>query len=152
MSKKKLDTVGILNELTGKSRFFEPPNQEKLVETTEKQIEPPAPDGNHATTISSNHDAVIPRHHDTVIPRHHDTATIEVVRKALKVFGKEAATHRFTLEEKQAIAEIIFAFRQKNIRTSENEITRIAINWLMLDHKKNEENSILHQALFALNS
>jgi hypothetical protein len=144
MSKKKLDTVGILNELTGKSRFFESPIQPNAVKIPEKKIEPSPPDDNHATTISSNH--------DTVVPRYHDTAMIEVVRRALKVFGKEAATHRFTLEEKQSIAELIFAFRQKNIRTSENEITRIAINWLMLDYKNNGENSILHQALFALNS
>ena len=144
MSKKKLDTVGILNELTGKSRFFESPIQDNKMNTTKKKFEPPLPDDNHATTIPSNH--------DTVVPRYHDTAATEVVRRALKVFGKEAATHRFTLEEKQAIAKLIFAFRQKNIRTSENEITRIAINWLMLDYKKNEENSILHQALLALNS
>jgi len=144
MSKKKLDTVRMLNELTGKSRFFEPPNQEKSVGTTEKKIEPPAPNGNHATTTPSNH--------DTVIPRHHDSTVIEEVRKALRKFGKEAATHRFTLEEKQAIAEIIFTFRQQNIRTSENEITRIAINWLILDHMKNKEISILHQSLRALNS
>ena len=144
MSKKKLDTVGILNELTGKSRFFESPIQPNDMKITEKKIEPYPPDDNHATTIPSSHDAMI--------PRHHDTATIEVVRKALKIFGKEAATHRFTLEEKQSIAELIFAFRQKNIRTSENEITRIAINWLMLDTKNNKENSVLHQALLALNS
>ena len=144
MSKKRLDTVRMLNELTGKSRFFEPPTQEKSVETTEMKIEPPAPNGSQVTTVPSNH--------DTVIPRHHDSTVIEEVRKALKKFGKEAATHRFTLEEKQAIAEIIFTFRQENIRTSENEITRIAINWLMLDHKKNEKNSILHQSLRALNS
>ena len=145
MSKKKLDTVGILNELTGKSRFFESPIQSKEMNITKKKIEPPSsPDDNHATTIPSNH--------DTVIPRYHDTATIEIVRKALKIFGKEAATHRFTLEEKQTLAKIIFTFRQKNLRTSENEITRIAINWLMLDYKKSEEKSILHQALLALNS
>ena len=145
MNKKKLDTVGILNELTGKSRFFESPMQSKEMNITKKIIEPPSPpDDNHATTIPSNH--------DTVVPRYHDTATIEIVRKALKIFGKEAATHRFTLEEKQTLAKIIFTFRQKNLRTSENEITRIAINWLMLDYKKNEENSILHQALLALNS
>ena len=145
MSKKKLDTVGILNELTGKSRFFESPMQSKEMNITKKIIEPPSsPDDNHATTIPSNH--------DTVVPRHHDSTVIEEVRKALRMFGKEAATHRFTLEEKQTIAEIIFAFRQKNLRTSENEITRIAINWLMLDYKRNKENSILHQALLALNS
>jgi len=130
MSKKKLDTVGILNELTGKSRFFESPIQDNKMNTTDKKVELSPPDDNHATTIPSNH--------DTVVPRYHDTAAIEVVRRALKVFGKEAATHRFTLEEKQEIAKLIFVFRQKNIRTSENEITRIAINWLMLDYKKNE--------------
>jgi len=144
MSKKKLDTVGILNELTGKSRFFESPMQSGGMNIAKKKIEPSPPDDNHATTIPSNH--------DTVIPRYHDTATIEIVRKALKIFGKEAATHRFTLEEKQTLAKIIFTFRQKNLRTSENEITRIAINWLMLDYKKSEEKSILHQALLALNS
>jgi hypothetical protein len=144
MSKKKLDTIGVLNELTGKSRFFEPPIHEKTVEIIERKIEPSPPDDNHATTTPSNH--------GTVIPRHHDSTVIEEVRKALRKFGKEAATHRFTLEEKQEIAEIIFTFRQKNIRTSENEITRIAINWLILDYKKNKENSILHQSLRALNS
>ena len=144
MSKKKLDTVSMLNELTGKSRFFEPLSQDKSVRTTGKKIEPPASNGNHDTTAPSNH--------DTVIPRHHDSTVIEEVRKALRKFGKEAATHRFTLEEKQAIAEIIFTFRQQNIRTSENEITRIAINWLILDFKQTKENSILHQSLRALNS
>ena len=144
MNKKKLDTASVLNELTGKSRFFESPIQDNEMNINHKKIEPPPPNDNHATTAPCNH--------DTVVPRYHDTATIEIVRKALKIFGKEAATHRFTLEEKQAIAEIIFAFRQKNIRTSENQITRIAINWLILDYKKDEEKSILHQALLALNS
>ena len=144
MNKKKLDTASVLNELTGKSRFFESPMQSKEMNITEKKIEPSPPDDNHATTIPSNH--------DTVVPRHHDSIAIEEVRKAVRMFGKEAATHRFTLEEKQTLAEIIFSFRQKNLRTSENQITRIAINWLMLDYKKTQENSILHQALLALNS
>ncbi len=51
-----------------------------------------------------------PRHHDTTV---HDTAMVKTVRKALMTFGKEAATHHFTPEEKQGIAEIIFAFRQE---------------------------------------
>ncbi len=144
MSKKKLDTAGMLNELTGKSRFFEPPIQSNAVKITAHKNELSPPDDNHAT--------MIPSKHGTVIPRHHDTETIEVIRKSLKVFGKEAATHRFTIEEKQTIAEIIFTLRQNKIRTSENEIARIAINWLMLDYKKSKEDSILHQVLLALNS
>jgi hypothetical protein len=77
---------------------------------------------------------------------------VETVRKALMTFGKEAATHRFTPEEKQGIAEIIFAFRKENIRTSENEIARISINWLILDYKRHKEDSVLHKVLLALNS
>src|SRR5688572_9892506 len=42
-----------------------------------------------------------PRYHDTVIPSYHD-AIVETIRMAVKAFGKEAATHRFTPEEKKA--------------------------------------------------
>ena len=52
-----------------------------------------------------NHDTMQPRNHDTVVSRYHDT-TIETVRKAVKVLGKEAATHRFTIEEKRAHSPI----------------------------------------------
>src|SRR5690242_20348055 len=55
----------------------------------------------------NKHDTMIPRHHDTMTPLSRDTMTpkgqsdiIEVVRKAAKHIGKEAATHRFTIEEK----------------------------------------------------
>jgi hypothetical protein len=87
---------------------------------------------------------------DTVIPRHHDT-TIESIRKAVKQFGKEAATHRFTREEKQKIAELIFAYSGKGIRTSENEIARIAVNFIVEDHKLNGKDSILGRVLKLLN-
>ena len=75
MSKKKLDTVAILNELTGKSRFFESPLQPNAVKIKKKKFESPPPDDNHATTTPCNH--------DTVVPRYHDTAAIEVDRRAL---------------------------------------------------------------------
>lgn len=91
-----------------------------------------------------------PSHHDTVIPRHHDT-TVESIRKAVKQFGKEAATHRFTREEKQQIAELIFNYSGKGIRTSENEIARIAVNFLVEDHRQNGKDSILDQVLKLLN-
>jgi hypothetical protein len=91
-----------------------------------------------------------PRNHDTTVSRYHDTA-IESVRRAVKEFGKEAATHRFTLEEKRAIAEIIYAYQSRSLRTSENEITRIAINFIINDFKQNGEDSILDRVLRALN-
>jgi hypothetical protein len=91
-----------------------------------------------------------PRHHATVIPRYHDTV-IEVIRAAVKAFGKEAATHRFTLEEKKAIADIVYAYKRTGIRTSENELSRIGVNFLVEDYRKNGESSILHKVLKALN-
>lgn len=104
-------------------------------------------------------DTVMPRYHDTTQPRHHATTTpgrkedlIEAVRKATKRIGKEAATHRFTLEEKQMLADIEYQYKRQGIRTSENEITRIAINYFAEEYKQYGEKSILAQVLKKLNS
>ncbi len=143
MSKKKLNTSSVLNELTGRSRYFEASPQPK---DTKVEVVPAE------ESSSPKRDNSAQSNRDTMTPRYHDTAMIETVRKALMTFGKEAATHRFTPEEKQGIAEIIFAFRKENIRTSENEIARISINWLILDYKRHKEDSVLHKVLLALNS
>lgn len=92
------------------------------------------------------------RHPATVIPANHDTtaSTIEVIRKAVKEIGKEAATHRFTKAEKDQIAGIVYAYNRRGARTSENEIARIAINWLVKDYKANGEDSILNRIMKAL--
>jgi hypothetical protein len=147
--KKKLNADLIKNELEG-SVFF--PSNKKAVKQTEPLIAPPAHE-------SSPRDTVIPRHHDTTQPRNHDTVIpqseeeiIEVVRKAVKQIGKEAATHRFTLEEKNLLADIEYTYKRQGIRTSENEITRIAINYFIEDYRKNGEQSILAKALKSLNS
>jgi hypothetical protein len=111
----------------------------------------------------TNDDTVIPRHHDTTVsimqPRHHDTTipqadddTFNVVRKAVKQIGKEAATHRFTLDEKNLLADIEYTYKRKGIRTSENEITRIAINYFIEDYRKNGESSLLATIIKRLNS
>jgi len=83
-------------------------------------------------------------------PRHHDTM-VETIRKAVKVIGKEAATYRFTRDEKKALAETIYAFRLRDIRISENEIARIAINFLFSDHLINKKESIIERVVEALN-
>lgn len=91
-----------------------------------------------------------PSNHATMTPRYRDT-TIEAIRSAVKVFGKEAATHRFTLEEKRAIRDIVYAYEGQGVRTNENEISRIGVNFLVEDYRKNGENSVLHKVLKALN-
>src|SRR3954451_16875250 len=112
---------------------------------------------------AENNDTVTPRYHetidDTTKPRNHDTTNFladneiyEVVRKAVKQVGKEAATHRFTIEEKNLLADIEYTYKRQRIRTSENEITRIAINYFAEDYRKNGEQSLLAKILKLLNS
>uniref|UniRef100_A0A7V3NVA9 Uncharacterized protein n=1 Tax=candidate division WOR-3 bacterium TaxID=2052148 RepID=A0A7V3NVA9_UNCW3 len=98
----------------------------------------------------SSGDTTTPRHRDTTIPRYQDTI-FEQVRKAVKELGKEAATHRFTQEEKRAITDIIYTYKNNGIKTSENEVARISVNFIIEDYRENGENSILHKVLKALN-
>ena len=137
--KKRINTDAIKNELEG-SVFF--------------------PQAEHEPSFQKNTlDTVIPRHHDTMQPRNHEITTPaedetieEKVRKAVKQMGKEAATHRFTLDEKNALADIEYRYKRQGIRTSENEITRIAMNYFVEDYKLHGENSLLAKILKMLNS
>ena len=76
---------------------------------------------------------------------------IELIRKAVKDAGKESATYRFTPEEKKALLELTFTYKVQGFKTSENELTRIAINFILEDHKQNGRNSVLEKVLQALN-
>ena len=99
---------------------------------------------------SSLRDTTQPRHHGIKTPRYQDS-TIEAVRKAVREFGKEAATHRFTSEEKKAIADIVHTYRKKGIRTSENQIARISVNFVVRDYEENGASSFLAKVLKVLN-
>ena len=85
---------------------------------------------NHNTKQPRHRETKQPRNHETMVSRYHDTI-IEAVRKAVKELGKEAATHRFTMEEKKALSDIIYAYKNRGIKTSENEIARIAVNYIL---------------------
>jgi len=89
-------------------------------------------------------------HQDTMPPCNHDTS-IEFVRKAVKIIGKEAATYRLTKKEKQALLEIIYTYRSQGTKISENEIARIAINYLIIDYQSSPGKSILQEVMDALN-
>jgi hypothetical protein len=90
------------------------------------------------------------RYHGIVVSRYQDT-NIESLRKAVKEFGKEAATHRFTLAEKRAIASILHTLQMQGIRTTENEITRIAVNFVIDEFNLHGKDSLLALVLQALN-
>ena len=157
---KKLHVENITNELQGSAFFRRPSKERSEINATSPLPETTPADEQQATTqTKSNSDTMIPRHHDTTVSRNHDTTTpqhdidiFEVVRKAVKQIGKEAATHRFTLEEKNLLADIEYTYKRRGIKTSENEITRIAINYLIEEYRQNGEESILAKILKRLNS
>ena len=81
---------------------------------------------------------------------------VETIRKTVKQVGKETLFVRLTPNEKRQIASVVYAFnemyRGEGRKTSENEIGRISVNFLLEDYKANGEQSILAKVLAALNA
>ncbi len=140
------------------SPFFAMPHQkaatvpvsDKSPITKQKKKKKIQPRKSSEAMIPRNHDTTTPSNHDTMVPRYHDTI-VELIRKAVREIGKEAATHRFTVEEKRAVAKVVFTYKNQGTITSENEIARIAINYVINDYNENGESSILSKVLRALN-
>lgn len=167
--KKTLNEDDIHNELKGASSFFrkEENGDDRGLEPEVQQDEPkkrtprpilqtseqaaPSTIASQQLTEDTTDVTVVPRHHDTMIPRYPDEF-IESIRKAVKQLGKEAATYRFTAEEKKTLADLVYTYKNMGIRTSENEITRTAINFLLEDYQQNGASSILAVVLERLNS
>ena len=128
--------------------------QENITENSDKQekhIKKQKRQKSHDTMTPRYHDTTQPRNHGTMVPQDEDSI-FEVVRKSVKQIGKEAATHRFTLEEKNLLADIEYTYKRQGIRTSENEITRIAINFFIEEYRQKGEQSILVKILKLLNA
>src|SRR5512132_3700050 len=99
-----------------------------LLRSTKQSPPPPQKDEEQETAKAPKPDTMIPRHHDTAVstmpPRNQDTTVahsqddiFEVVRKTVRQIGKEAATHRFTSDEKNSLADIEYTYRRQGIRT-----------------------------------
>jgi hypothetical protein len=171
--KKRLNTEAIRSELEGsvffpqpQKEFFpqpqkEPQKREEHGAPKEQPTTPPLVEQNKTKVESSDtmvsryhetsHDTTIPRNQDTVVPLNEDDM-IEAVRRAVRQIGKEPATQRLTLEEKQALDDIEYSYKRQGLRTSGNEIIRIATNYIVRDYQQNGENSILAKVLNRLNS
>lgn len=117
-------------------------------------VEPPKKPATRSATKArqqrTNLESATPSNHDTVVSRYHGD-TIEAIRRAVRVVGKEAATYRFSPEEKSRMADLIYTYKRQGVRTSENEVSRIALNFIFADYEENGEGSILAKALDALN-
>ena len=92
-------------------------------------------ESNPASTLASNHDSMI-----------------ETIRKTVKSLGSKVSFTRVTPGEKARLADIVYTYKRQGIKTSENEINRIAINFLIEDYNKNGKESVLAQVIDALNA
>lgn len=103
------------------------------------------PPHNHETVVGSQQQSMQASSHAAMLP-----TPLETIRKTVKHVGKEAATYRLTEEEKQHLADIVYTYKRRGYRTSDNELARIAINWLILDYQEEGEQSVLARVLEAL--
>ena len=82
----------------------------------------------------------------------HPDDIIATIVKSMRAVGKEGCTYRLTQREKTALIEIIYHFRMRNCRLSENEIARIAINFLIEDFKANKNDCLLRSIIDSMHS
>jgi hypothetical protein len=75
---------------------------------------------------------------------------IESIRKTVKVTGKDVLFVRLTPEEKGQLADIVYTYKRQRKTTTETEIGRIAINYLVQDYRAAGAQSILARVIDAL--
>jgi hypothetical protein len=128
-------------------------NSESTVDTTTpRNLDSKLPSDHHTRTPST-HAAKGPADQIAIVSGNHATTTRDLVRRirqAVHRIGKEAATYRFTRDEKVGLMEIVYQQGKLGIRTSENEIVRVAVNWLLQNHRIQGEGSMLSLVLEAL--
>lgn len=104
---------------------------------------PTKPASDSASTLASKHASPLANNDDNVV---------EHIRKTLKRVGKDVTFVRLTPEEKTQLGDIIYTYKKQGIRTSENEVGRIGLNYLVEDYKTNGDSSVLAKVLAALHT
>lgn len=91
----------------------------------------------------------------TMVPSHQHTnhgTNIETIRASLKQSNEKSTNYRLSETEKEMLVDVVYSFKKQGLRTSENEIMRVALNSLLLDYNERAEASILAQVLESLNA
>jgi hypothetical protein len=79
-----------------------------------------------------------------------DPDTVETIRQVIKAPGREVSYLRLTPEEKADLSDIVYTYKRQGQKTSETEINRIALNYLLLDYREHGQQSVLARVLAAL--
>jgi hypothetical protein len=82
----------------------------------------------------------------------YQASMIADIRSLVRRVGKETAFVRLTQEEKQELFDVVYTHKRQGIRTSENEVCRVALNFLLRDYKESGDESMLAKVLKALYS
>ena len=57
-----------------------------------------------------------------------------------------------TIDEKEALVDIVYHFKRQGMRTTENEVARIAMNFVLADYRRHGDQSLLVRVINALNA
>jgi len=76
--------------------------------------------------------------------------TVEEIRKTVKATGREVAFTRLTQEEKNRLSDVVYSLKRQGMKTSENEVLRIALNLLLEDYEASGEAGVLRRVIAAL--
>ncbi len=79
-----------------------------------------------------------------------DTGVIESLRKTVKPLGDKVSYVRLTDAEKDGLREIVATLGEQGLKTTENEVSRIAIAYLLVDHERNGPGSVVTRVVEAL--
>jgi hypothetical protein len=105
----------------------------------------------HTSKLASKQDSKLASNHASMLALLPDV--LEAIRKIVKNPGKEEVLYvRLSKEEKDRLADISYTYKRQGIRTSDNEVVRVAINALLEDYKTNRENSLLAIILASLHA
>jgi hypothetical protein len=158
--KKKIDISLVENSLRGESVFFPTKENEPAPESAGEPIEskpqeiilPQQPLSPKNGTAQND----IPHHNESMQSSMHaslhastlaENEHIQTIVKTLRLVGKEVLYVRSTIEEKEQVKEIVHSYERKRIKTSDNEIGRIALNFILEDYKLHGDESILAKVL-----
>jgi hypothetical protein len=145
MNKKKIDVGKVANELREGSVFFRSPTSE---DPEAQPADAPTPRRRAVTTVRPA-DAAASRRRDSDAsgrqgaPLDGAGDRVRTLAQGVQELGTKRTTIRFSRSEKAALREIVHTYDRREIRTTENELTRIAVSWLVEDYRELGEGSVL---------
>jgi len=134
----------LLRPTSSRSNSSADPEPEPVAPSKPRRVRPNGarpPASKLETTNASAHASTIASYPDGIV---------ETIRRIVKVAGKEVSFVRLSPEEKGELAEIVYTYKRQGRKTSENEINRIAVNFIVEDYKANGAQSILARVIDAL--